>query len=169
MKNQSPGGTAIPRSAAQRREPLSNSSVAHDGLEATRKERGNALFEAYADKIHYDAKHDVWLVPSQSAATSLYEVTLGLRPSCECRDHDFKGHRERCKHIEAARLVQVARTREDLRIEYPLAEELLAACEYALAWFETWERHADHEHAFGGERAVIKKLRRAILLSWEEA
>jgi hypothetical protein len=55
---------------------------------------------------------------------------------------------------------------EDLRIDYPLEEELLAACEYALTWFEQWERHADHACDFGGEHAVMQKLRRAIGEVW---
>jgi len=54
----------------------------------------------------------------------------------------------------------------DLKIEVPLEEELLAACECALEWFEQWDRHADHEHDFGGEYAVMQKLRRAIAEVW---
>jgi len=35
---------------------------------------------------------------------SVYEVTLGLRPSCECRDFDYNGdlHHFCCFHIFAA-------------------------------------------------------------------
>ena len=51
---------------------------------------------------------------------------------------------------------------DSLRIDYPVEEELLAACEYALTWFEQWDRHADHENDFGGEHAVMQKLRFAI-------
>ncbi len=50
---------------------------------------------------------------------------------------------------------------EDQRIDY-VEEELLSACEYALSWFETWERHAPDECVFGGEHAVMQKLRKAI-------
>ena len=39
---------------------------------------------------------------------------------------------------------------------------MLYAAEYALQWFEDWEIHANHDNDFGGEYAVIKKLRRAI-------
>jgi hypothetical protein len=56
--------------------------------------------------------------------------------------------------------------RQDLRIDCPVEEELLAACEYALEWFEQWERHANHENDFGGEHAVMQKLRRAIAEVW---
>ena len=41
-------------------------------------------------------------------------------------------------------------------------EELLAACEAALEWFEDWEWHANHENDFGGEHRVMKRLRQAI-------
>ncbi len=55
---------------------------------------------------------------------------------------------------------------DDLRIDYPVEEELLAACECALEWFEDWHKHADHEHDFGGEARVMQKLRRAIAEVW---
>ena len=58
------------------------------------------------------------------------------------------------------------RVAQDLRIDYPVEEELLAACECALQWFEDWDRHADHEHDFGGEYRVMQKLRRAIAEVW---
>ncbi len=58
---------------------------------------------------------------------------------------------------------------EDLRIDYPVEEELLAAAEYALRWFEQWEEHANHEvNDFGREHAVMKKLGRAIGFAREE-
>jgi len=50
----------------------------------------------------------------------------------------------------------------DLKIEVPSEEELLAACECALLWFEDWAKHADHEHDFGVEPAVMQKLRGAL-------
>ncbi len=144
-------------------------SLAHPAHPSTRKERGEGLYAEYAEEIRYDAKHGVWLVPSQSEGTSLYEVTLGLHPSCECKDFDYNGHREPCKHIRCARLVEANRISEDLPIDYPLKEELLATCEYALGWFEDWETHANHEYDFGGEHATMKKLRRALRLAREEA
>lgn len=137
----------------------------------SRVERGRRLFEEHAGEIRYE--RGVWLVPSQQEkpGTSVYEVTLGLRCSCECKDFEFNGRREGspCKHIHAARLAEAASVNEDLRIDYPIAEELLAACERALGWFEAWEEHADHEHDFGGEYATMKKLRRAIRLAREAA
>ena len=54
----------------------------------------------------------------------------------------------------------------DLRIEVPVEEELLAAVECALAWFEDRARHQDPDHAFGGEGRVEQKLRRAIAEVW---
>jgi len=54
-----------------------------------------------------------------------------------------------------------------LRISWPVEEELLAACEYSLEWFEAWERHAPDGCVFGGEHAVMKKLKRAIRLARE--
>jgi hypothetical protein len=53
-----------------------------------------------------------------------------------------------------------------IEITIPIEEELLAACEFALEWFEDWSKHADHEHDFGGEAAAMKKLRRAIGEVW---
>ncbi len=58
---------------------------------------------------------------------------------CTCPDHPPEP--ERCKHASAVAYVQ-AKTTGDLRIDYPLEEELLAACEYALSWFGAWEEHA---------------------------
>jgi hypothetical protein len=54
----------------------------------------------------------------------------------------------------------------DLRIEVPVEEELLAACEAALQWFEDRARHQDPDHAFGGEDRVEQKLRRALREVW---
>ena len=54
----------------------------------------------------------------------------------------------------------------DLKIEVPVEEELLAACEFALEWFEEWSKHADHSNDFGGEHRVMQKLRRAIAEVW---
>ena len=60
------------------------------------------------------------------------------------------------------------RLAQDLRIDYPelVEEELLAACEAALAWFEDRARHQDPDHAFGGEGRVEQKLRRALAEVW---
>ena len=52
------------------------------------------------------------------------------------------------------------------QLEIPIEEELLAACEYALEWFEDWSRHVPDECVFGGEAAVMKRLRRAIGEVW---
>jgi hypothetical protein len=52
-----------------------------------------------------------------------------------------------------------------LRIDYPVKEELLAAAEYALEWFEEWDEHAPDECVFGGEYKVMKRLRQAVQLA----
>jgi hypothetical protein len=51
---------------------------------------------------------------------------------------------------------------DDLRIHYPVEEELLSAVEHVLEWFEQWDRHADHTNDFGGEQDCIKRLRFAL-------
>ncbi len=55
------------------------------------------------------------------------------------------------------------------RIDYPVEEEILAATEFALEWFEAWQEHAPKECEFGGEYQVMKRLRRAVRLAREEA
>ena len=62
--------------------------------------------------------------------------------------------------------MDTSRIPEDPMIEVPLEVELLAACEFALEWFEDWHKNADHEHDFGGEYYVMQKLRRAIGEVW---
>jgi hypothetical protein len=54
----------------------------------------------------------------------------------------------------------------DLKIEVPVEEELLAACEAALEWFEDRARNQDPDHAFGGEGRAEQKLRRALAEVW---
>ena len=56
-----------------------------------------------------------------------------------------------------------------LRIDHAPEKELLAACKYALEWFEKWSEHSDPEHDFGGEYVVMRRLRRAIRLAGERA
>ncbi len=74
----------------------------------TRPQRGIALYRDHADRIRFE--RGVWLVPSLSEETTVYEVRLGTRgASCECRDH---GHRHvDCLHIHAATIAK-AKTRE---------------------------------------------------------
>jgi hypothetical protein len=143
---------------------MATATIAHPAQETTtRLERGQKLFEEHGDEIRFE--DGVWLVPSCSDGTSVYEVKLGLHQSCECKDFEYRGHREPCKHIRAAQLAEAASVDEDLRINYPLEEELLAACEFALRWFEVWEIHAPEECSFGGEYAAMKRLRRAVRLA----
>lgn len=132
----------------------------------TRTDRGHRLYADHADAIRFE--RGVWLVPSEHALTSVYEVRLGRRRSCECKDFEFHGGGEPCKHIHAATLAQADRADKDLRIDYPVEEELLAACEHVLSWFEEWEEHADHAHDLGGEHDAMKRLRRAVRLAREE-
>ncbi len=73
----------------------------------TRELRGLALYRDHAVEITFS--EGVWLVPSLSEATTVYEVRLGTRgASCECRDHGFR-HLD-CLHIHAATIAK-AKTR----------------------------------------------------------
>ncbi len=84
-------------------------SLARSAQESTtRTDRGQKLYTEHADEIRFEAKLGVWLVPSCSDLTSVYEVTLGLRPSCECKDFEF-GHV--CKHLYATALFAAKRRR----------------------------------------------------------
>jgi hypothetical protein len=65
--------------------------------------------------------------------------------------------REAITRVEVSAVEQ-----DDLRIHYPVEEELLSAVEHTLAWFEQWDRHADHSNDFGGEQECIKRLRFAL-------
>jgi len=71
---------------------------------STRELRGLALYREHQDQIRFDARDHVWLVPSQNDATSVYEVRLGRRESCECRD--FSRHGAACKHVFAATIAR---------------------------------------------------------------
>jgi hypothetical protein len=70
---------------------------------ATRELRGIALYEEHQDEIRFE--RGVWLVPSLSEATTVYEVRIGTRgQSCECRDHGYRG--VACQHIQAATIAR---------------------------------------------------------------
>jgi hypothetical protein len=70
---------------------------------ATRELRGISLFEERGDEIRFE--RGVFLVPSLSEATTVYEVRIGTRgATCECRDHEFRG--VDCLHIHAATIVR---------------------------------------------------------------
>ena len=154
-----PAEFLLPEARTKEADSLIDKSLARPARESTTR----------AEEFRFEAKLGVWLGPSCSDLTSTYEVTLGLRPSCECEDFDYNGHRKPCKHTLACRLAEADRTHANLRIDFPIEEELLAACEYALEWFEAWAVHANHENDFGGEHAVMKRLRRPIRLAREEA
>jgi hypothetical protein len=47
--------------------------------------------------------------------------------------------------------------------EATVEEELLAAVEASLRWFERYERHSPSEATFGGEAKVVQQLRRSLL------
>ncbi len=81
-------------------------SLAHPAPEpTTRLERGAELYHDLFDRFAY-VGGGVYLVPSGSDATSVYEVSLrGER--CECADHKHRGGR--CKYILALRIFK-ART-----------------------------------------------------------
>lgn len=75
---------------------------------STRELRGLALYREHAEEIRFE--RGVFLVPSLSEETTVYEVRLGTRgASCECRDHGFRG--VDCLHIFAASIAK-AKTRE---------------------------------------------------------
>ncbi len=75
---------------------------------STREARGLALYLDHKDEIRFE--RGVWIVPSLSEKTTVYEVRLGTRgASCECRDHGFR-HVD-CLHIHAATVAK-AKTRE---------------------------------------------------------
>ena len=66
---------------------------------STREARGLQLYRDHADEIRFE--RGVFLVPSLSSETSVYEGRLGTRgASCECRDHGFR--HIHCLHIHAA-------------------------------------------------------------------
>jgi hypothetical protein len=128
-----PAELALPEARTKEDESLIDESLAHPAQEpTTRTERGRKLYAERTDEIRFEARLGIWLVPSCSDLSYVYEVTLGLRPSCECEDFEYNGDRERCKHIICCQLAEADRTHADLRIDFPIEEELLAACEYAL-------------------------------------
>ena len=86
-------------------------SLAHPAPTTTREQRGLALYREHADAIRFDVAERVWLVPSQHDATSVYEVRLGRRESCECFDY---GRRQgSCKHVYAATIARAKTARCD--------------------------------------------------------
>ncbi len=150
--------------------PIITEDLQDNVRESSRIERGRELYLERGNEFRYLPQECVWLIPSEHQLTSVYEVRLGDQESCECRDFEYNGHRQRCKHVYAARLAETFNPRPDsLTIDYLLEEELLAAVEYALGWFEAWEQHAPAECEFGGEYQVMKRLRRAVRMAKEEA
>jgi hypothetical protein len=87
-------------------------SLAQPGQESTtRTQRGRDLYRQHADEITFE--QGVWYVPSQHDSTSVYEVRLGRRESCECIDYGLHGHEDHfaCKHIICATIAR-AKTRQ---------------------------------------------------------
>ena len=78
---------------------MATTSVPASAKEATtRLEKGWAIYSEHASEIIASYNRGVWLVPSQSDGTSVYEVRLGRRgASCECLDHTYRPG-ARCKH-----------------------------------------------------------------------
>ncbi len=75
---------------------------------STREARGLALYRGHKDEIRFE--RGVWLVPSLSEKTTVYEVKIGTKgSSCECADHSHRG--VDCLHIHAATVAR-AKTRE---------------------------------------------------------
>ena len=69
--------------------------------ETARLERGAELYREHFDRFAY-AGRGVYLVPSGTDLTSVYEVSLRNGERCECADHEHRGGR--CKHIIALRI-----------------------------------------------------------------
>ena len=86
---------------------MTEQSLAQPTRSSTRESRGIALYRDHADEIRFE--RGVWLVPSLSEATTVYEVRIGTRgASCECRDYEFRG--VPCMHVHAATIAK-AKTR----------------------------------------------------------
>ena len=74
---------------------------------STRELRGIVLYRDHAEEIRFE--RGVWLVPSLSTATTVYEVRIGTRgASCECADHGYRG--VPYMHVHAATIAK-AKTR----------------------------------------------------------
>jgi SWIM zinc finger len=70
---------------------------------SARELRGLQLYREHAEEICFE--DSVWLVPSKSDGTSVYEVVISCRgESCECADHERRGIA--CKHIVAATIAR---------------------------------------------------------------
>ncbi|MDP8899628.1 MAG: SWIM zinc finger domain-containing protein [Actinomycetota bacterium] len=106
-------------------------SLAHPGHETTtRVERAAKLFEEHFERFAY-AGGGVYLVPSGTEATSVYEVSLRGGERCECADFEHRGGR--CKHIIALRIFKAKtgtcagcgeRHRHEEMVEVPEGHEI---------------------------------------------
>lgn len=106
-KETAPQELALPGTRTKRSKLLIDSSVPKVQRPSTRELRGIALYRDHADEIRFE--RGVWLVPSLSEATTVYEVRIGTRgASCECRDHCYRG--VSCMHVHAATIAK-AKTR----------------------------------------------------------
>jgi hypothetical protein len=115
---------------------MANTTIAQPGQEPqTRIERGCELYRVHGDDIVFAG--DVWLVPSQYDATSVYEVTLGSRGEyCECKDFEYRSPAGGCVHIIAATLRKAKTFRcEGCGERFPNSE-FFEAPEDHLTWFE---------------------------------
>jgi hypothetical protein len=78
-------------------------------IQNSRIARGRKLFAEHGAEITYD--RGAWLVPSENANTSVYEVVIGrYGEECECRDFEIRHPEGGCKHIVAATLARAKRT-----------------------------------------------------------
>lgn len=85
-------------------QPVASTSLARSGREPkTRLEKGWAIYSEHATEIIASYNKGVWLIPSQSNGTSVYEVCLGRHhgADCECPDFQYR-EGERCRHTVAA-------------------------------------------------------------------
>ena len=115
---------------------MASTTIADTGSPSTREQRGLQLYRDHAEEIIFSG--GVWLVPSQSDGTSVYEVTLGRREECECKDWEFRGGP--CVHIFAATIArskaarcsgcgEISRRRDLLEVGPERAEHSLEARE----------------------------------------
>ena len=80
---------------------MDTTTIAQPAPATTRLERGAELYRDHFGRFSY-VGGGVYLVPSGSDATSVYEVTLRGVERCECADHEIRG--ARCKHVIGARI-----------------------------------------------------------------
>ena len=97
-----PAVVAHPRARTTKGGFMAKAIIAHSAQESTaRLERGQRLFEERYNEITHVAG-DEWIVPSGNLLTGTYTVRIGDRPSCECKDFEYRN--VTCYHQIAAQI-----------------------------------------------------------------